>query len=187
MKDNCINEDSLLWSDFLTGNNEAYSTLYRRFVQVLFLFGLHFTTDRELVKDCIQDVFEKLFRDRNKLNQTDNVKIYLLVVMKNALLNKLKREKKSFQYMNADTQMPSEEKSVADELEEKENEDRQQQQIHEIFSHLTSKQREILYYRYIENLDIKEIAILTNMNYQSVINLIHRSVKRAREKSIPNE
>lgn len=59
-----------------------------------------------------------------------------------------------------------------------------QKTIRTVLSLLTDRQREIIYYRYIEELSIEEIAVLTGMNYQSVQNTIQRSLKRIRE-SLP--
>lgn len=56
-----------------------------------------------------------------------------------------------------------------------------QQTVREVLSLLTDRQREIIYYRYIEELSIEEIASLMDMNYQSVQNSIQRSIKKIRE------
>ena len=64
------------------------------------------------------------------------------------------------------------------------NQDEMQKTIRTVLSLLTDRQREIIYYSYIEELSIEEIAVLTGMNYQSVQNTIQRSLKRIRE-SLP--
>ena len=56
-----------------------------------------------------------------------------------------------------------------------------QQTVREALRLLTDRQREIIYYRYIEELSIEEIASLMDMNYQSVQNSIQRSIKKIRE------
>ena len=59
--------DSLLWKRFLEGDSSAYSQIYNQTVQELFRYGLLYTSDRELVKDCIHDVFVKIYTNRAKL------------------------------------------------------------------------------------------------------------------------
>lgn len=181
MKEDVVEEETLLWKSFLRGDDEAFSELYKRYIQVFFLYGLQFTSDRELIKDCIQDVFEKLLKTRKKLGSTNNVRIYLFVIMKNAMINMLKKEGHTVCFVGNEEQTQYEEKTIVDELVEKEDEYRIHMQINKIFSLLTSRQKEIMYYRYIECRDIKEIATIADMNYQSVLNLIHRSVKKVRE------
>ena len=81
--------DSLLWKRFLEGDSSAYSQIYNQTVQELFRYGLLYTSDRELVKDCIHDVFVKIYTNRAKLTPTDNIIAYLMVALKNTLFNAL--------------------------------------------------------------------------------------------------
>lgn len=100
MENRAVNkEESLLWKRFLSGDNEAYTCIYKRYVQVLFSSALQYTMDKELIKDCIQDVFEKLYKNRHKIKSTDNVKAYLFVILKNSLINALQKEKTYLQYI----------------------------------------------------------------------------------------
>lgn len=46
---------------------------------------------------------------------------------------------------------------------------------------LTPRQKEVLYYRYMKNLTYDEIGEIMQMNYQSILNLIQRSIKKLRE------
>lgn len=176
--------DSLLWDNFLSGDEEAYACIYKQYVQALFSYALQFTSDRELIKDCVQDVFEKIHRNRNKLGTTDNIKVYLFVIMKNSLLNAMKKERTYFQYIGGIETSPIETETAADKLEEKEKEAKMQKDIQRIFSLLTPRQKEVMFYRYVEGLAIQDIASLVDMNYQSVQNLIQRSIKKIREELI---
>lgn len=90
--------DSLLWKRFLEGDSSAYSQIYNQTVQELFRYGLLYTSDRELVKDCIHDVFVKIYTNRAKLTPTDNIIAYLMVALKNTLFNALKKTSDSFHW-----------------------------------------------------------------------------------------
>lgn len=184
MKDNTIRntpDESTLWDRFLSGDKDAYSCIYKKYVQILFSYGLQFTSDRELIKDCIQDVFEKLHNNRDKLKPTDNLKVYLFVILKNSLINVLKKEATYFQHIDKIDHPHTEEVTAIDKLEEKEEQANTKKKIENIFSLLTSRQKEIMYYRFVEELEIKQIATLMDMNYQSVLNVIQRSLKKIRE------
>lgn len=80
---------------FITGIF-ANAHIFERYVRVLFMYGSQFTGDRELVKDCIQDVFVKIYSNRSNLRPTDNIKYYLFAALRNSLLNNLKRNKVRF-------------------------------------------------------------------------------------------
>ena len=45
------------------GNTKAFSTFYNSYIDILFNYGCILTQDRELLKDCIHDVFIKLYVD----------------------------------------------------------------------------------------------------------------------------
>ncbi|MDH6307048.1 RNA polymerase sigma factor (sigma-70 family) [Parabacteroides sp. PF5-5] len=80
-------EESSLWEKFLKGDDKAYAYFYKKYMESLFSYGMRFTSDRELVKDCIQDIFVKIYSNRSNLKQTDNVKLYLFIALKNTLFN----------------------------------------------------------------------------------------------------
>ena len=52
--------------------------------------------------------------------------------------------------------------------------------LKKVLTSLTTRQREIVYYRYIKDMSIDEISKITDMNYQSVSNSIQRALGRVR-------
>ena len=91
-------ESKIKWSQFLAGDNEAYCWIYKVYIQMLFRYGHNFTSDTELIKDCIQDVFTGLYKNRKQLITPKNIKVYLLVSLKNSLINALYREDRYTSY-----------------------------------------------------------------------------------------
>lgn len=178
-------EDRLLWDKFLSGDDKVYAYFYKKYVEELFSYGMRFTTDRELVKDCIQDVFVKIYSNRNKLGQTTNVKLYLFIALKNALFNVFQKDKISY---HIDTIEPvySTEYSVEDELIQNEQEQERKEKMIRILDSLTPRQKEVIYYRYVKEMKISDICEIMDMNYQSVQNLLQRSIKKVRS-SFPDK
>jgi len=172
-------DDLQIWDKFLAGDDESYTFFYKKYVTALFAYGLHFTPDRELVKDCIQDVFVKIYCNRSKLSKTDNVKLYLFIALKNTLFNIFQKDRLHY---HIDTMEPvfSVEFSIEDRLIDEEFEEEQRNKINQMLDSLTPRQKEVIYYRYMEELGIDDICKLMNMNYQSVQNLIQRSFKKMR-------
>lgn len=174
--------DDNLWKSFINGNDNCFEIIYRKYADILFRYGIQFTTDEGIVKDAIHDVFVKLYNSRQSLKVEANIKFYLFTCLKNRLYNLLKRElffdkidPEEDEYLDPDA-----EESVTDALSRSE----MQNTVRTVLGLLTDRQREIIYYRYIEELSIEEIAVLTDMNYQSVQNSIQRSLKKIRE-SLP--
>ncbi|MCD8176029.1 MAG: sigma-70 family RNA polymerase sigma factor [Tannerellaceae bacterium] len=169
-----------LWDKFLSGDDKAYTHLYKKYVRNLFSYGMRFTTDRELVKDCIQDVFVKIYSNRKQLNTTPDVKIYLLTALKNTLFNVFEKESKAYtqEYVEPvfHTEYSIEDTIIRDE----QDEEKRQKMVH-ILELLTPRQKEVIYYRFVEGLKINEICTLMDMNVQSVQNLIQRSIRKVRK------
>ena len=176
--------DSLLWKRFLEGDSSAYTQIYNRTVQDLFRFGLLYTSDKELIKDCIHDVFVKIHMNRAKLAPTDNIAAYLTVALKNTLFNALKKttDSLSFDEIGEREETVDESPSTPETIYINNEQEKQvQATVHTMMSVLTDGQREIIYYRYIKEMSIDEISKVTDMNNQSVSNSIQRALGRIRD------
>lgn len=174
------NEAKIKWSRFIAGDNDSYSWLYNEYVQTLYRYSLRFTSDTELIKDCIQEVFTYLYKNRERLTVPDNIKVYLFVATKNCVLRALYKE--SIYERSTMEQVPFLiEPTVEDEFIHNEQYNNQQKKIKEILSILTPRQKEIIYYRFIQEMSMEEICLLMDMNYQSAQNLIQRSLKKIRQ------
>lgn len=62
-----------------------FTELYNKTIDNLFAFGTKFTSDREMIKDCIQDVFVKLYTKRGELESVINIESYLYVSLRNRI------------------------------------------------------------------------------------------------------
>jgi RNA polymerase sigma factor (sigma-70 family) len=167
------------WSEFLKGSKDAFTWIYNRYTQDLFRYGMRFTPNRELVKDAIQEIFTNIYKTRPHLSIPTNVKVYLFVALKNQLLRTMQKEV-IYDSMLQESMPFMLEPTVEEELIEKEHQSLQKEQIGEVLSLLTPRQQEIIYYRFVQEMNFEEIGILMNLNYQSAQNLIQRSLKKIR-------
>lgn len=174
-----VNKNNDLWMMFISGDDNAYSLLYKEYAGNMFDFGLHFTPNRETIKDCIQDVFIKIYGNRKRLTPVRNVRVYLYTALKNSLFDTFRKDMDHYQI---DTIEPvfCVDYTVEKEFIETEILSAQKKQIAQMMETVTPRQREVLYYRYVEELSYDEISELMQMNYQSVRNLIHRSILKLR-------
>ncbi|MDR1407184.1 MAG: sigma-70 family RNA polymerase sigma factor [Tannerella sp.] len=173
-------ESSTQWRRFAAGDNEACGWLYTRYVRSLYRYGLHFTPDGEAVKDCIQDVFTYLYRNRRRLPVPDNVEVYLFVALKNSLLRYLgshfvhdREDGEETPFLLCPT--------VEDEYIDDEQLRRRQEMIRRFLAVLSPRQKEIIYYRFMQEMQWDEICRLMALNYQSAQNLLQRALQKIRE------
>jgi RNA polymerase sigma factor (sigma-70 family) len=169
--------DFILWNKFLLGDDEAYAQIYEQHLKKLFVYGLFYSSDRDLVKDCIQDVFVKIHDKRTRLSSTDNIFSYLSVALKNSIINAVKKHNRKVQYLEVvDGQSWEEEKTPETLCIEREDQTQQYLTVDLLLSQLTDRQREIISSRFVKGMSINEISVEKGVNYQSVSNIIQRSL-----------
>ena len=88
---NNILSDEELWTDLQGGSSIAFHQIYQRYVQVLFNYGKKFTNQRELIEDCMQELFTGLWKYREKLGSVKNLKSYLLISFRRKLIPELQK------------------------------------------------------------------------------------------------
>jgi RNA polymerase sigma factor (sigma-70 family) len=180
-------DDRLVWDNFLLESDDAYEYIYQKHIQHLFLYGLTFTKDKEFVKDCIQDLFTRIYQNRRHLGQTNNIRLYLLTALKNTILNALKRQSTYTQFINSLEFEESDTSTAEKKIIAQEGDIGMQEHLAICKSLLTCRQQEVIHYRYVEDFDIEEIAQLLDVNYQSVANLLQRALKKMRNFYLESE
>lgn len=174
-----VSPDFILWNKFLLGDDDAYAQIYKQHLQKLFVYGLFYSSDRDLVKDCIQDVFVKIYHKRSRLSSTDNISLYLSVAVKNSILNAVKKDNRKIQYLDTvDKQSWEEEKTPESLYMERESQTQNHLTVNLLLSQLTDRQREIVSSRFVKGMSISEISEEKGINYQSVSNIIQRSLMK---------
>jgi RNA polymerase sigma factor (sigma-70 family) len=169
--------EKLLWEKLVKGDDEAYSRIYKKYVEELFSYGMRFTADRDLIKDCIQDVFVRIYRNRSKLQIVDNVRLYLFIALKNTLFSVFEKDR-PFYCIDSVEPVFCADYSIEDEIIHDELLQEQREKIRRILEVLTPRQKEVIYYRYTKGFRINHICEIMHMNPQSVQNLLQRSIRK---------
>lgn len=159
--------DKDLWESFKRGDPDALSSIYEQHVQLLIRYGKKFSSDDEIIKDTIQDLFFDLIRTRKNLGSTDNIKFYLIASFRRKLFITLK--KRPLQ-VNLDVENKTDAAFFnlpEQELSEKEELSPGEKLVREGLKTLTPKQREILFYRFSCNFNYEQICEITSLKYDS--------------------
>lgn len=72
------------------GNASAFSDLYDMYIQLMLNYGCCLTSDVELVKDCIQDVFIRLL-DKRQSPAVKRLSSYLVISLRNRLVDEFRK------------------------------------------------------------------------------------------------
>ncbi len=84
--------DSDLVRLIIKGDMSAFEELYERYHELLFFLALKYLKNESLSEDAIQDIFTKLWQNRGNLDPGKSVKYYLLVNMKNHIMNMIRNQ-----------------------------------------------------------------------------------------------
>ena len=173
--------DQKLWQGLREGSKQALSDIYQTQVDALFRYGCQFTRDEGLVEDAIQDLFIELWKNHTTVGSTDAIRQYLLVALRRKIVRQLQQQGQR-QEKAAQNWEPAQTTKAADQnLIEAETTLTQQQQIANALSKLSERQREILYLKYFEALNYKQISEMLNINHQSVRNTATAGLKALRK------
>ena len=172
-------QTSELLGNFINGDIAAFSKLYNMHVNLLYNYGCKLTTDVELLKDCIQDVFIKIYNKRTELDTVANFKSYIIISLKNKLCDESRKR------VNLSDVSVEELDIISSDNIEKDYIDNVKEMLNNVFvtkilDQLSPRQRKAIVLYYIEEKKYEEICVLMDMNYQSVRNLIHRGISKMR-------
>ena len=168
-----------LLADFREGDVQAFSKLYNLYVNLLFSYGCKLTTDTELLKDCIQEVFVKIYNMRTELDSVANFKSYVLISLNNKLCDESRKR------VNLSSVAVEDLDVIASDNIENDYIANEREALNNIFvtkmlDQLSPRQRKAIILYYIEEKKYEDICVIMQMNYQSVRNLIHRGISKLR-------
>ena len=171
--------DLLLWKELCKGNEDAFQRVYDKYVQELFDYGMRFSQDEDLVKDSIQEMFVYIYKKRNSLGKTDNIKYYLLKTLKRRIFRILRKNNK---IVHLDiSEMPfSIIGSAEDEIMSDEQTNELKANLKNAIEKLPPRQKEALFLRFNEGLEYTEICKIMEVDYQSVRNIVSRAISKLR-------
>jgi RNA polymerase sigma factor (sigma-70 family) len=176
-------DDSTLWVSFKKGNDLAFSILYKKYVQRLYRYGMHSCRDKDLVLDCLQELFTLLWDRREKVSDVTCVNYYLFKSFRRLLMNRLTIGKK-FLISISDREsygfdfVPSQEDSLIEE----EWETERNRKVRNSLQSLTKRQREAIFLKFFNQLSYHEVAAIMDLHVDSVYNLISKSIDVLRKK-----
>lgn len=172
-KIDAVEEDRRLWTALRGGDEHAFSQLYDRYFGLLFRYGCKLTADRAVVKDCIQDLFVRIWNGTGGQMAPRNVRQYLLVSLRRSILRAVQRNRRR----------PEEARTVASResaLIEEETRQQQRAMVRKALERLSKREREAIFLRYYAGLSHEEITAVMGLKVNALYNLLSRAVRKLR-------
>ena len=174
--------EQLLWQAFRSGDRGAFSDLMNEYYPLLLNYGIRLQRDREFVRDCLHDLFIDLWNQRQKLDEVEKLKPYLLISLRRRLFRETKRlrwfreaEEVKDDYA-FEVQFAIESYLVNNEVQ---HEDLKRLKFN--LEKLSKRQREAIYLRFFQEMEYDDIARVMSINYHSAVNLIYEALRVLRK------
>jgi RNA polymerase sigma factor (sigma-70 family) len=173
--------DKFIWKSLKEGDLKAFSVLFETYYPQLYSYGLKISKDVSVTEDTLQDFFLYVYEHRENLSDLDTISPYLFTAYKRFLLNVIKKNRKLkstdfSEEIIADIKFTKEELII-----EQETEDFRTKNIYKLLNKLPKRQKEAIYLKYYSGLKATEISEIMDINYQSVVNTLHKAIKSLKE------
>lgn len=171
----------LIWNKFIEdGDTSSLSQIYTENYDMLYDYGLRYTSDVKIVEDSIQEVFISIIKYRKKIGIVRNLQGYLISSFRRQLFLILNNKKNTISI----EQMPESTfeyfKSPDIDISDKEDAEFLHTTINECINNLTNKQKEIMFLRFERDIPYEEIASILNISVESCYKSIYRTIKTIR-------
>ncbi len=170
--------DQTLWHTFLSGDHTAFRQLYDRYYSSLSQYASRLCADEQMVSECIQDLFIKLWTHRANLSVPLQTKAYLMRAIRNIVYNK-RTLKQQLVYCGS-----------ADELDVFRHEHTPDivfsadtplsPELSRLLTTLTDRQLEAIYLYYVEDFSYQEIGQFLQIRTEAVYKLVYRALAALR-------
>jgi RNA polymerase sigma factor (sigma-70 family) len=170
--------DTALWQAFISGDDDAFENIYSQHAPLLYNYGRHMLKNRQLVEDCIHDLFVYIHHHRASLGTTNSIKYYLFRALRRRIAENIATydiysdeadtvEGYNFEIISSPESQLIEHQSTLFQHEE----------LTKAMNLLPRRQREVLYLLYFNELSYKEVASIMSLETRTVYNQVHNALQ----------
>lgn len=175
-------QSKLLWQRLREGDKDALFSLYDDMYFHLVRYGLSVHSDSDLVKDCISQLFLKLWDRHDKLSEVENIQSYLFTALRRLIADHISAENKVNESIRNMQPLLQEEASYEEKIIAREKEEEFREDLRVALKALSPKQIELIRLKFFENLSYQEIASISSQSIKTSYNTIYDAIKILRLK-----
>lgn len=179
MKSESVNCSASTIAALRSGDVSAFESVFVTFGPKLYAFALHLTKQREEAEEIVQEVFLKVWEQRQQLDLEQNFDGYLFSIARNIAYNKARRKVYEFAFAQyaATTAVAAvcytEEAMAYQDLEKL---------LEDTYTALPPVRRQVFLLSRVEGKSNSEIARALNTSISNVENHLHKALKFIKEK-----
>jgi RNA polymerase sigma-70 factor, ECF subfamily len=161
------------------GNEDAFEVLFNTYSKRLYYVAFQYLNDRDETLEIVQDVFLKVWLNKEKINPELPFIPYIIRIAKNLIINKAKKKLVEnayisfLEYKSELTSFPTEEKVLFNEVSEI---------VNKLINKFPPKRKEIFILSRHSGLSVREIAQKLQISESTVENHINKALKTLKSK-----
>lgn len=177
-----MQDDKDIWEAFRSGDESSLQRIFDKYYTPLFNYGHKFSADDHLIEDALQNLFVKLWKNRDGIKDTGSVKNYLYKSFRRVLLRMLEVQQREYSFSVLDGwTWPGQELGYDQTLISRERLEAIRNNLVAALEKMTPRQREIIHLRYYEEMEYEEIAALMQLSVSSTYKLLYKAIDTLRQ------
>lgn len=171
------NELNTLIAQMKAGDRESFNRLFRRYYSPLVRFCIRFVADTDIATEIVQDLFVKLWSNREKLAVNSSFESYMLRSVRNAAYTYINKERS---HAEANLRVFTDDADLTDPSETLQS-NNLEESYRQVLSTMPEKRREVFLASRFEGLKYAEIAEKFGMSQKTVEAHMSAAIKQLRE------
>ena len=167
-----LQEDSVLVSDYINGNEKALEKLIIRHKQRIYSFIYSKVLNRDITEDVFQDTFIKVINTlkRGKYNEEGKFLPWVMRIAHNLVIDHFRKNNRMPKFRNtdefdifsvlSDNSMNAENQLIKDQI---------HNDVRELIQELPADQKEVLIMRLYKDMSFKEISEITDVSINTAL------------------
>lgn len=170
-----------LWGAIRNNDKNAFTTMYKAYYQMLFAEGFRTCADKDMVKDCIHELFLEIWHNRASLSPVQHIGAYLKTYLKRKILKEVERTPRHYPIEAMETRVQEMEYPYEELLIRMQSKSEMVEKVRLAMSKLSQRQIEIIRMKFFENRSYEEISSLTTTTPRTIYNQVYDSLKILRK------
>jgi len=177
-----------VWNAWRSGDESSFKLMFNHYYDPLFNYGHKFTADEFIIEEALQNLFVKLWKNRDSIGEAGSVKNYLYQSFRRLLLRSLSQNPRLQSLTDGDDKVNFMiELGHDDRIADNERLSEIKKNLESALATLSPRQREIIHLRYFEEMDYDQIAAVMDLSVASTYKLLYRAVDSLKSHFSPME
>lgn len=174
--------DQALWDAFKKGDELAFTRIYKNYAALLYSYGCKYASDKEMVRDCLQDFFIYLRQNRLGFGHTNSIKLYLLKAFRRRVIYYLRQNSHRMPLKELPEQgLPDMDAGIEAIYINRQSRAEQMEKLNRALSTLDGTEQQAIYYFYFKGLSYEQIAGIFKFSHvSSARRVMYRSLRQLR-------